>query len=208
MKRIVLLATLALGGAVAAPAAGQQTPRTTQTNPPAMTPTNVPGGMQGMAAMGGMAMQRDMMGGMGMQGMMAPSGPQDVLAMAQALGLTDAQVQKLRAIAEQAHAAAQPHAQAAMQAHHAAMQALDSDSPDLATFEARLREAATHQVEAQVAAARAATQALAVLTPEQRSNVRFALRLQHARAMQGMMMGGSPDMTKRDSTPAMKHDMH
>ena len=79
-----------------------------------------------------------------------------------------------------------------MQAHHAAMEALEAEQPDLTRYQAQLQAAATHFVEAQVALAHYASAALNLLTPEQRSNVRFAFRLEHARMMQEMMggMGG------------------
>jgi Spy/CpxP family protein refolding chaperone len=157
-----------------------------------------------MQGMGGMRMPG--MGGMAMSPMMmAPPGADRILGMSRALELTDAQSQQLRAIADQARTASAPHLQAAMQAHHAAMQALDADPPDVAKYEAQLREAANHFVEAQVAQARSGAQALALLTPAQRANVRFALRLEHDRAMAGMMgaMGGMEGM----SGQGMQHDM-
>ncbi len=170
--------------------------------------------MGGMPGMGGM---------MGMMGMMAPHGAQEILAMRQALGLSDAQVQQLRTIAGQASQAARPHMQEAMQAHHAAMQALEADPPDPTRFQTQLQAAANHFVEAQAALARSAVQALAVLTPEQRANVRFAMRLEHARMMQGMgqgmmqgMMGGMmqdrsggaarPAAPAHGAMPGMQHE--
>ncbi len=189
MKRFTTAALLAIFGAAGSAAAQQnppQPPPPPHAGMPGMAPTPAaPGmGMQGMQGMGGM------MGNMmGMMGMMAPQGAREFLAMRAALGLTDTQAQQLRAIADQAEQAARPHMQAAMQAHHAAMQALEAEAPDPARFQAQLQEAATHFVEAQGALARSAIQALAVLTPEQRANVRFALRLQHER-MTGAMMGG------------------
>ena len=183
MKRIMTAVALAILGAGAGPALAQQTPPSPAARAP-VTPAMPPR----PAAPGAMP---EMMGGM-MEGMMAPQGARDFLAMRQALGLTDAQVQQLQTIASQSAEAVRPHMEAAMQAHHAAMQAMEADPPDVARFQTQLESAANHFVEAQVARARSAVQALAVLTPEQRANVRFAMRLQHARMMQGM--GGMSGM--------------
>lgn len=194
MKRITTAVALAMLGAGAGPVVAQQTPPPAARTPvaPVMPPRPAaPGAMRGM--MGGMQGMGGLMGGM-MEGMMAPQGAQDLLAMRQALGLTDAQVQQLRTIADQSAPAVRPHMEAAMQAHHAAMQAMEADPPDVARFQTELQAAANHFVEAQVARARSAVQALAVLTPEQRANVRFAMRLQHARMMQGMSGMGMSGM--------------
>ena len=119
----------------------------------------------------------------------------EILAMGSALGLSPAQVQQLQTIALQAMQAARPHMQAAMQAHQAATQAMEAETPDVARFQTELQSAANHFVEAQVALAHSAVAALAVLTPEQRANVRFAMRLEHARMMQELGgMGGMPGM--------------
>ena len=231
MRPNAIFLTLAMAGVAAAPLAAQQTPPPPPPAAPAAPGSRMrnpaspmPPKMAGMQ--GGMAgMMAGMMGGM-QGGMMAQHGPQDLLALREALALTDAQVQQIMSIAAQARAAARPHFEAAMRAHHDAMQALETgDSPDLARFEAQLKEAANHAVEAQLTLARAGSQALALLTPEQRANVRFAMRLQHARMMQGMMggmgkmsgmEGGMDSMQgmkhempgmKHDSMPGMKHEM-
>lgn len=222
MALLVALGITAAGGEARA----QQTPRpqpSPRPNPQAAPApgARAPGAMPGMN-MGGMMARRG--AGMGMDMgpmamMMAPGGAGQILGMAQALQLTDAQTQQLRTLAEQARTATAPHMQAAMQAHHAAMQALEADAPDVAKYETQLREAANHFVEAQVTLARSVAQALAMLTPEQRANVRFASRLEHAGAMRGMMggmpgMGGmnapgmQPDMPESaGAAPGMTHDM-
>ena len=84
------------------------------------------------------------------------------------LGLSDAQMQQMRAMEERACAAAQPHMQAAMQAHQAAMQALEGDRPSIDHFEDQLDKAAKHMVEAQVAMAKEMIAFRNGLTPEQR----------------------------------------
>ena len=193
----------------AAAASAQQPP---SSRPPAGQPMQDMHGMprQPGAASGGMAMGGMQMGAMqmgAMMDMMRPEGAAEILDMASALGLTPDQVQRLNGIRERARATSQPHLDAAMRAHHAAMQALAADPADVARYEAQLRETATHYVEAQVALARSGAEAMAVLTPEQRANVRFAERLRHTRMMEGMMgggraMGGMEGMQMQHGTPA------
>jgi uncharacterized membrane protein len=87
------------------------------------------------------------------------------------LGLTDAQVEQMRAMEQRACAAAQPHMQMAMQAHQAAMQALQGDHPSLDHFEDQLDKAAKHMVEAQVEMARQMLAFRSSLTSAQRQKL-------------------------------------
>lgn len=87
------------------------------------------------------------------------------------LGLTDSQMQQLRTMQQSACAAAQPHMQMAMQAHQAAMQALEGDHPSLDHFEDQLDKAAKHMVEAQVEMAKQMIAFRNTLTPEQRKKM-------------------------------------
>lgn len=87
------------------------------------------------------------------------------------LGLTDAQMQQMRAMEQRACAAAQPHMQMAMQAHQAAMQALQGDHPNMDHFEDQLDKAAKHMVEAQVAMAKEMIAFRSGLTPAQRQKM-------------------------------------
>ena len=120
------------------------------------------------------------MGGMGgMGGMMNDSSM--MVRMRTELSLTDAQMQELRTMQQRACAAAQPHMQMAMQAHQAAMQALEGDHPSLDHFEDQLDKAAKHMVEAQVEMAKQMIAFRNGLTPEQRQK----LDQMHRRMMQG-----------------------
>jgi uncharacterized membrane protein len=119
-----------------------------------------PGRMSGQ--MGG-----QMSGQMG--GMMNDSSMMD--HMRSELGLTDAQMQAMREMHQRACAAAAPHMQLAMQAHQAAMQALQGDNPNLDHFEDQLDKAAKHMVEAQVEMAKQMIAFRATLTPAQRQKM-------------------------------------
>lgn len=150
------------------------------------------------------------MGGMMMMGV--PDADM-ILHMKAPLALTAAQVKRLEAIRTQARQAAKPHMDAAMAAHRAANAMLEASSPDYARFQAKLREAAEQMVRAHVEMAKGAVQARAVLTPEQRSNVRFGTRMmQQMMQERGMaMMGGgmAPGMTPGGPAPRPKpQDRH
>ncbi len=135
-------------------------------------------GMQGMQGMQGMK---------GMQG----GGMSDSMHLSQmrsALGLSDVQMQQIRAIHQRACTAAQPHLTMAMQAHEQAMQALQAESPSIDTFHKQLQQAAAHMVEAQTEMAKGMLEAHKVLTPEQRQKM-DRMRQQ---MMQQMMPGAKP----------------
>ncbi len=127
--------------------------------------------------------------GQGMMGMMSGPGPEIVLMQKDALALSESQVERLQALASEAKEARQEHLQEIQPLHQQAQAALAGDTPDLAAYESALRAAAEHQVALQLQAARQFQQALAVLTPEQRSNLRYGMRLMHG-MMSGGMMGG------------------
>ncbi|HET9984299.1 MAG TPA: Spy/CpxP family protein refolding chaperone [Longimicrobiales bacterium] len=154
-------------------------------------------------------------GMMGMEGMMMMGVPDAgmILHMRGPLGLTDAQVKRLEAIRTQTQKAAKPQMDAAMAAHRAANGLLETSSPDFARFQTKLREAAEHMVRAHVEMAKGAVQARAVLTPEQRANVRFGMRMmQQMMQERGMeMMGGgmapgtTPGGPARGPAPQPRH---
>lgn len=154
---------------------------------------------EGMAGhlMGGQGMhgQQGMMGS-GMAGMMGAgvAGPGALLGAAEELALTPDQTSRLETLAEEAREVRQEHMQAAMAAHASGAEALSADTPDLQAYEQALEEAATHMVQAHVAAAQAALDARAVLTPEQQSKLQDGMRLMSGMrcgAMGGMMGDGS-----------------
>ena len=65
---------------------------------------------------------------------------------------------------------------------------MSTGTPDLEAYEARLREATSHMVQARVAMARAGVEARQVLTPEQRDRLSFARQMM--REMRPGTMGG------------------
>lgn len=133
--------------------------------------------------------QRPMMQMDGMMGMMGTqASPQMILRMRETLELTDEQVQRIEAIQGEMQKAHQPHMHAAMQAMQEAQRLLDPDSPDWDRYEAQLREATDHHVQAHVAMARASVDARNVLTAEQRERLGTGMK---------MMQGGMPGMMER-----------
>lgn len=108
--------------------------------------------------MGMMAEQCPMMGG---------ASPAMILGHGDELDLSPDQVRQLEALRERSDGAA--HMRGAMASHGQAAELLRADRPDLAAYEARLREAADHMVQAQTSMARTAVEARAILTPEQRA---------------------------------------
>ncbi|HKJ93609.1 MAG TPA: Spy/CpxP family protein refolding chaperone, partial [Longimicrobiales bacterium] len=121
-------------------------------------------GMMGPGMMGGTMMGRGMMG-MGMHG------PGMLLALKSSLGLTDAQVQQIQKIRDDARTTVQGAMQQAMQAHQSAMQALMDDNPDVGAYQKGLQQAADRFVAAQVAMAKAYVSARNVLTDSQRQKL-------------------------------------
>jgi Spy/CpxP family protein refolding chaperone len=105
------------------------------------------------------------------------------MRMSSELGLSDAQLQQIRTIHQRACAAAQPHVTLAMQAHQAAMQALEGDKPSLDHFEDQLDKAAKHMVEAQVEMAKGMIDVRKALSPTQRQK----FDQMHRQMMQGGM---------------------
>lgn len=147
-------------------------------------PTACPMGMHAMM-MPGMndGMMRGRPGGQ-MGAMMNDSSM--MVEMRTQLGLSDAQLQQMHTIHERACAAAQPHMRMAMEAHQAAMQALQGDKPNLDHFEDQLDKAAKHMVEAQVEMAKGMIEFRKDLTPEQRQK----LDEMHQQMMRGGMRPG------------------
>ena len=149
-----------------------------------------------------------MQGMMPMQGMMR--GPGTVLQFRGPLNLTDAQVQRIETIRDRAGEAHQPHMQAAMRAMQEAAGMLETPTPDMSGYEAKLREAANHHVLAHATMARAWLEAREVLTAEQRSNLQFGMRMmqqmmsERMQGMQGMMDTMRPGGMPARTTPPMR----
>jgi Spy/CpxP family protein refolding chaperone len=87
------------------------------------------------------------------------------------LALTDQQVQRIEALQKQAQTDCEQHMKMAHDQHAAAAAALNAATPDVAGFEAKLREASQHMVQAHVAVARRGVEALGVLTAAQKTKL-------------------------------------
>lgn len=142
-----------------------------------------------------------------MMPMMTP-GPSMILRMREALELTPQQVQRLERIRDSVEQAYEPHAEQAKTALREAASVLESETPDLSRYEAKLLEAANHHVLAHVSRTRGWLQAREVLTAEQRSNVEFGMKVmrqmmaeQVHEAMGGMRRGVTTDSTSTHRSP-------
>jgi len=164
--------------------------------------------MQNQAATAcSMAMHAMMMGDMGGGMMRLGPGPADsmmkgrmgermndssmMMQMQSELGLSDAQLQQLRAIHQHACTAAQPHMRMAMDARQAAMQAIQGDNPSLDHFEDQLDKAAKHMVAAEVEMAKGMIDIRKALSPAQRQK----LDQMHQKMQDEMRSGGTPGRT-------------
>jgi Spy/CpxP family protein refolding chaperone len=127
---------------------------------------------------------------------MMPMGPASLLGAADQLELTEAQRAELTALEEKLHAEHTMHVQAAGAQEMAAAGLLEAQTPDWQAYEQALAEAANHRVKAHVAMTRVASEADAVLTPEQATRLHHAMGMVHAMmpggmgAMMGMMQAG------------------
>ncbi len=131
-----------------------------------------------------------MMGMMGQMGMMAGPGPAFILKQKEALNLSESQVQRLEALQKEQAQAREAHMKEVAPLHKQAVESLQGDKPDLARYESALKKLAEHHVKMQVEAAQLSQTTLEALTPEQRSNVRYGMRLMQEMMGGGMMQGG------------------
>jgi Spy/CpxP family protein refolding chaperone len=130
---------------------------------------------------------------MGMMGehcmkMMGGPPPAMLLHHQEELGLSADQIRRIERLQTETHGGA--HMGAAMAAHREAAELLQADRPDFAAYEAKLREAAGHMIQAHTQMARATVEARGILTPEQREQV---AGMAHGAAMHGQghgAMGG------------------
>lgn len=206
-RRLIPIAVAILTGSPLVATAQQQTrPMRMQNQSSMACPMGMHGMMMGMMGMMGNDMMRSEQGqghammrgqrGNRTDGMMDDSSM--MAHMKSRLGLSDEQVKKLRTIRQRTCAAAQPHMRLAMQAHHAAMQALQGDNPDMAAYKGQLDQAARHMVEAQLEMAKGMVEFRNSLTTEQRRKF--------DQMHQQLMRGGMGSDTMPDS--ASKHYEH
>lgn len=135
-----------------------------------------------------------------MQAMPMRPGPRMLLAQREALGLSDAQVERLEQLEDRLQAAVTEHRDE-MATHKDQFAALrESEKLDIGRYEELLRQAADRRIAMQVERARIGQEAFDVLDDQQRSNVRYGMRMQRmmqpgagmptGHGMRGMMDGG------------------
>jgi hypothetical protein len=138
--------------------------------------------------------QMHQMGGMGdHMAPIAMYAPPHLLERGELLGLSEDQVSRLEALKSELHEAHQA-AQSSAQTHHEQMMALwAADAPDVGQLRSHAEAAMEAQHAAHLALLSAAAQAKALLTPEQRGRVAGWLDARHMmmkQRMQRMMQGG------------------
>jgi hypothetical protein len=154
-----------------------------------------------MMQSGGMGEDKmDMMSGdMGMMSSSAP-GPAVLIRMGQVLDLTEKQITDLEVIQVELTDQRASHMPLVMAAHQQAADLIVDDETDLAEYEDTLREAMGHMISVHVSVARAALDARAVLTDEQRVRLEGAVAMM--RHMESMRDGGMQGMSDEDSDAA------
>jgi Spy/CpxP family protein refolding chaperone len=111
---------------------------------------------------------------MGMMGehcmkMMGGPPPAMLLHHQEELDLSADQIRRIERLQAEADGAA--YMGAVMAAHREAAELLQADQPDLAAYEAKLREGAEHMIRAHTQMARTVVEARGILTPEQHQKV-------------------------------------
>ena len=157
----------------------QQTPSDSAAAPQMMDMMGMMGQMMTMMAQMhgtmGAEMMPGMMGGGMMPGMMDMDCPCTPLRLRGSIGLSEDQVRRIGQIEERSRKEEAEHTRLAMEAQRAGMAVLHAQNPNLQEYEARVREAASHRVDAQLALARGSVQAREVLTAEQREKLRSVM---------------------------------
>ncbi len=129
-------------------------------------------------------------GMMGMMGMMSRPNPSMILMQKDVLDLEPSQVERLESLQQQLADLRQSYMNDMTPLRDEMSEVMHSDQPDLSRYESVLERMAAHQVKMQVEIATVSQNSLDVLTPKQRSNVRFGMnRMGHMRE-RGMMQGG------------------
>jgi hypothetical protein len=123
-------------------------------------------------AMGGMQHAAGAAAEHGMEGMEHPVTPTMLLHHAQEIGLTAEQQEKVSELARTSQASCEQHLEAAAGSHKAAAALLGQDSPDVAAYQARLRETLDHILQGHVAVIKAGIEAKALLAPDQRDKLK------------------------------------
>lgn len=154
-----------------------------QAHHPQTDGARAPSGMMGGGMMG---QQSSMMSGQMMSSMMDP-GPRMLLHQQDVLDLSQEQIQQLEQLQARAEELHSTHRSEMTSVRDQLQELRGSDALDLERYESLLREQADLRVDMQVQAARIHREAFEVLTDEQRSNVRYGMRMM--RSESGMSRG-------------------
>lgn len=175
--------------------------------PAALAAQNHQMGQMGMAPGGAMMQGTDMAM---MQSMPMRPGPQMLLAQRAALGLSEAQVERLEGLENRLQTALAKHRDEMATLRDQIAGLRESEKLDIGRYEKLLKQAADRRTAMQVERARIGQEAFELLDDQQRSNVRYGMRMQRMTqpgagmrrgdGMSGMMgsgmMNGSMDRTR------------
>lgn len=147
-----------------------------------------------------------------MQSMSMRPGPRMLLAQREALGLSDAQVERLENLEDRLQAALMEHRDEMAPLRDQITSLRGSEKLDIGRYEKLLQQAADGRTAMQVERARIGQEALGVLDDQQRSNVHYGMRMQRVvqpeagmpsgHGMKGMMDDGMMGVTM-DHGPMM-----
>lgn len=159
-----------------------------QEHHPQTDETRAPSGMMDGGMMGH---QPGMMSGQMMRSMMEPA-PRMLLHQQDVLELSQQQIEQLEQLQERAEELRAPHRSEMESVREQLRELHGSDAPDLERYESLLREQADLRVDMLTQAAQIHRDAFEVLTDEQRSNVRYGMRMMRSMHSAGGMSGDMP----------------
>lgn len=130
-----------------------------------------------------------------MQAMAMRPGPRMLLAQREALDLSDAQVERLEELEDRLQATVTEHREDMVTLRDQLTALRESEEMDIGQYETLLEQAADRRIAMQVERARIGQEAFDVLDDEQRSNVRYGMRMQRMMMQPGAGMGSGNGMT-------------
>lgn len=134
----------------------------------------------------------------------ATPAPRMLLSQREPLALSDQQVDRLEKLQDRLETAVTKHREAMGPLHEQLAGLREAEKLDVGRYEKLLRQAADRRVALQVERARIGQDALEVLTDQQRSNVRYGMRMQRMMQSGGRMPSGTMGGAMTDS--GMDHD--
>lgn len=148
-------------------------------------------GKMGMTPSGMMMQATDMP----MMSMPMRPGPRMLLAQREALDLSDAQVERLEKLEDRMQTAVTEHREEMVALRDQLTALPESEELDIGQYETLLEQAADRRIAMQVERARIGQEAFDVLDDQQRSNVRYGMRMQRMMMQPGAGMGSGNGMT-------------